>query len=107
MAPMNPPAVMKNIIPVVMAGIMGIYGLIVAVLITSNITRPNGNMNLYTWDRAFKHFASGLCCGFSGIGAGFAIGEVGNAGVKGVGRNPKLFVGMILVMIFSEAIGTC
>lgn len=33
MGVMNPAAVMKNIIPVVMAGILGIYGLIVAVIL--------------------------------------------------------------------------
>ena len=33
-----------------------------------------------------------------------AIGQVGNEGVKRVGQNPQLFVGMLLVMIFSEAI---
>lgn len=34
----NPDAVMKNIIPVVMAGILGIYGLIVSVIIIQNST---------------------------------------------------------------------
>lgn len=33
MGVMNPGIVMKNIIPVVMAGVLGIYGLIVAVII--------------------------------------------------------------------------
>jgi len=96
-----------------MAGVLGIYGLIVCVLISSNITKPGTAtqggaavaINLYNWDSAFKHLAAGLCCGMSGVGAGYAIGEVGNEGVKRVGQEPKLFVVMILVMIFSEAIG--
>lgn len=33
MGVMNPQLVMRNIIPVVMAGVLGIYGLIVAVII--------------------------------------------------------------------------
>jgi V-type H+-transporting ATPase 16kDa proteolipid subunit len=33
MGVMNPGLVMRNIIPVVMAGVLGIYGLIVAVII--------------------------------------------------------------------------
>ena len=46
---MNPAAVMKSMIPVVMAGVIGIYGLIVAVIIVgmsafriaaTHITRP-------------------------------------------------------------------
>merc|ERR1719305_2264002 len=38
MGVMNPEMVIKNIIPVVMAGILGIYGLIVAVLVQSKIS---------------------------------------------------------------------
>ena len=86
-----------------MAGVIGIYGLIVAVLISSNIDKPS-SFNRYGWDQAFRHLAAGLCVGFSGVGAGYAIGEVGDVGVRGVGREPRLFVSMILVMIFSEAI---
>lgn len=33
MGVMNPEAVMKNIIPVVMAGVLGIYGLIISVIL--------------------------------------------------------------------------
>ena len=33
---MSPGLVMKNIIPIVMAGILGIYGLIVAVIISGS-----------------------------------------------------------------------
>ena len=36
MGVMNPGLVMRNVIPVVMAGILGIYGLIVAVIIQGN-----------------------------------------------------------------------
>jgi V-type H+-transporting ATPase proteolipid subunit len=35
--------VMKNIVPIVMAGVLGIYGLIVAVIITQAITPPTAN----------------------------------------------------------------
>ncbi|KAH9261894.1 V-type ATPase, C subunit [Batrachochytrium salamandrivorans] len=104
MGQMNPEAVMKNIIPVVMAGVIGIYGLIVAVLIIAKVDKPVGGINVYNWDGAFKSLAAGLCVGFSGLGAGYAIGEVGDVGVRGVGREPRLFVSMILIMIFSEAI---
>jgi len=36
MGVMNPQLVMRNIIPVVMAGVLGIYGLIVAVILIQN-----------------------------------------------------------------------
>ena len=34
-----------------------------------------------------------------------AIGFVGDAGVRAVGQQEKLFVGMILILIFAEALG--
>lgn len=37
---MNPAAVMKSMIPVVMAGVIGIYGLIVAVIIVGMSASP-------------------------------------------------------------------
>jgi V-type H+-transporting ATPase proteolipid subunit len=42
---------------------------------------------------------------FSGLAAGMAIGIVGDAGVRAVGQQDKLFVGMILILIFAEALG--
>lgn len=41
MSIMRPELIMKSIIPVVMAGIIAIYGLVVAVLIANNINPPS------------------------------------------------------------------
>jgi len=43
--------------------------------------------------------------GLSGLSAGMAIGIVGDAGVRATAQQPKLFVGMILILIFAEALG--
>ncbi|KAE9011818.1 hypothetical protein PR001_g15822 [Phytophthora rubi] len=94
---------MRNIIPVVMAGVLSIYRLIVAVIIQGSIDPPNGNAPKYGSYTGFAHLAAGLCCGLSGLAAGMAIGEVGDAGVCVVGQQEKLFVNMIL--IFAEALG--
>lgn len=40
--------------------------------------------------------------GLSGLAAGVAIGIVGDAGVRATAQQPKLFVGMILILIFAE-----
>ncbi|KAH6776297.1 vacuolar H+-pumping ATPase 16 kDa proteolipid subunit 4 [Perilla frutescens var. hirtella] len=53
MGVMRPELVMKSIMPVVMAGVLGIYGLIIAVIIST-----------------------------AGLAAGMAIGIVGDAGVR-------------------------
>ena len=44
MGVMNPGLVMRNIIPVVMAGVLGIYGLIVAVILQGAITQPSNGV---------------------------------------------------------------
>lgn len=57
------------------------------------------------WDcfsRGFVHLGAGLSVGLSGLAAGFAIGIVGDAGVRGTAQQPRLFVGMILILIFAE-----
>ena len=47
MGVLHPDVVMKSIIPVVMAGVLGIYGLIVAVLLASGSESPALNCLLY------------------------------------------------------------
>jgi F0F1-type ATP synthase membrane subunit c/vacuolar-type H+-ATPase subunit K len=59
----------------------------------------------YTLFAAFGHLGSGLTGGLSGLAAGMAIGIVGDAGVRATAQQPKLFVGMILILIFAEALG--
>jgi len=100
MGVMNPQLV-RNMIPVVMAGVLGIYGLIISVILTGNI-QESSSYNEY---KAYAHLASGLSVGLSALGAGMAIGIVGDAGVRANGQQPRLFVGMILILIFAEALG--
>lgn len=101
MAVMRPELVNQSIIPVVMAGIVAIYGLVVAAVISNNI-RPPPEYKLY---QGFLHLGAGLAVGLSGLAAGFAIGVVGDAGVRGIAQQPRLFVGMILILIFAEVLG--
>lgn len=102
MAIRKPELIMKSIIPVVMAGIIAIYGLVVSVLIANGLEPPNKGYTIY---KGFLHFGSGLSVGLSGLAAGFAIGIVGDAGVRGSAQQQKLFVGMILILIFAEVLG--
>ena len=83
-----------------MAGIIGIYGLVVSVLI-SDALKQDGYA-LYT---GFIQLGAGLAVGLAGLAAGFAIGIVGDAGVRGTAQQPRLFVGMILILIFAEVLG--
>jgi V-type H+-transporting ATPase proteolipid subunit len=51
------------------------------------------------------NMGAGLSVGLSAMAAGFAIGIVGDAGVRGTAQQPKLFVGMVLMLIFAEVLG--
>ncbi|XP_045598356.1 V-type proton ATPase 16 kDa proteolipid subunit c [Procambarus clarkii] len=102
MSVMRPELIMKCIIPVVMAGIIAIYGLVVAVLIAGKLNPADKGYSLY---QGFVHMGAGLAVGLSGLAAGFAIGIVGDAGVRGTAQQPRLFVGMILILIFAEVLG--
>ncbi|VDC07082.1 unnamed protein product [Peniophora sp. CBMAI 1063] len=99
MAVLRPDLMMKNVVPVVMAGIIAIYGLVVSVLISGNL---GAQITLY---QGFVQLGAGLSVGLAGLAAGFAIGIVGDAGVRGTAQQPRLFVGMILILIFAEVLG--
>ncbi|KAJ8493763.1 hypothetical protein OPV22_015484 [Ensete ventricosum] len=94
MGVMRPELVMKSIVPVVMAGVLGIYGLIIAVIISTGIN-PKAK-SYYLFD-GYAHLSSGLACGLAGLSAGMAIGIVGDAGVRANAQQPKLFVGLVSV----------
>jgi V-type H+-transporting ATPase 16kDa proteolipid subunit len=142
----HPSSVMKNVIPIVMAGVIGIYGLIVGVIIGQSIVQPTGDReNVYSTYTGMAHLCAGLCCGISGLAAGLCIGIVGDYGIRAVGYRAsqitlfptdkeaagysnvpdsdaggggghhsedisgsddqnKLFVGMLIMLIFSEAL---
>lgn len=116
----NPTAVMRNIIPIIMAGVLGIYGLITAVIIQGQIVSNSpvaqtsvqisgkeyytAAMTVYSAYDGYRHLAAGLVCGLSGLAAGMAIGVVGDAGVRAVGLQADLFVPSVLILIFAEAL---
>lgn len=98
----TPEKIMRGIVPVVMAGILGIYGLIVAVIINNNIrTDPY----TYSTFAAFMHLGAGFAAGLAALAAGLAIGVVGDTAVRAYGKQDKIFVAMILMLIFAEALG--
>ena len=99
MGVLKPDKIIKSVIPVIMAGILGIYGLIVAVILNQKIGSE------YSYKKGYSHLSSGLCCGLSSLGAGIAIGIGGDAGVRALGQTDKIFVGMMLILIFAEALG--
>jgi V-type H+-transporting ATPase proteolipid subunit len=62
MAVLKPELIFKSIVPIIMAGILGIYGLIVCIIIFQKLNKDG-----YTEAEGYKHLAAGLCCGFSSL----------------------------------------
>ncbi|KAI7982322.1 V-type proton ATPase 16 kDa proteolipid subunit [Camellia lanceoleosa] len=79
MGVMRSELVIKSIVPVVMASVLDIYGLIIAVIISTGIN-PKAK-SYYLFD-GYAHLSFGLACGLAGLSAGMAIGIVGDAGVR-------------------------
>jgi V-type H+-transporting ATPase 16kDa proteolipid subunit len=51
------------------------------------------------------HLSSGLCVGLTGLAAGYCIGIVGDQGVRSYLLQTKIFVGLVLILIFAEVLG--
>ncbi len=59
--------------------------LVVAVLIAQGFSDPTQ----YSLFRGFIDMGAGLSVGLSGLAAGFAIGIVGDSGVRGTAQQPR------------------
>ncbi|TFY57646.1 hypothetical protein EVG20_g8458 [Dentipellis fragilis] len=127
----KPELIMKSLIPVVMSGIIAVYGLVVSVLIAggrkSHLTvRASMRLRLlrslfntinsahfssvdpsqdYPLFAGFVHLGAGLACGFTGLAAGYAIGIVGDSCVRAYVHESRVFVAMVLILIFAEVLG--
>ncbi|KAL5482709.1 VMA11 [Sanghuangporus weigelae] len=97
----RPELIMKSLIPVVMSGIIAVYGLVVSVLIAGALN-PSQPYSLFS---GFLHLAAGLACGCTGLAAGYAIGIVGDSCVRAYVYESRVFVSMVLILIFAEVLG--
>ncbi|KAG8415056.1 hypothetical protein J3458_008938 [Metarhizium acridum] len=82
-----------------MAQILSIYGLVSAVIMSNGIREK---MPAHT---GFLQLGAGMAVGLCGLAAGFAIGIIGDAGVRASNQQPRLYVGMVLILIFAEVLG--
>ncbi|KAK8049920.1 V-type ATPase [Apiospora phragmitis] len=97
---LRPEGVMQNTFSLCnMAQILSIYGLVVSVIISADLSEM---MSLH---KGFMQLGAGVSVGLSGLAAGFAIGIVGDAGVRASSQQPRLYVGMVLILIFAEVLG--
>ena len=86
----HPGGIIKNLVAIIMAGVLGIYGLIVAIIISGAVTAPKDGGNTYSQFTGWAHLAAGLCCGLCCLAAGGATGVAGEYGIKATGLRAEL-----------------
>lgn len=83
-----------------MAGILSIYGMVISIYIALISDRPP--VSLFAGS---MHFGAGLSVGLTALASGMAIGVVGDAGVRGFAKEPRLLNGFIMLLVFAEILG--
>uniref|UniRef100_A0A7R9WUW0 V-type proton ATPase proteolipid subunit n=1 Tax=Craspedostauros australis TaxID=1486917 RepID=A0A7R9WUW0_9STRA len=127
----HPNGIIKNLVAIIMAGVLGIYGLIVSIIISGGISAPTENGNTYSQYTGWAHFAAGISCGLCCLAAGGATGVAGDVGIRATGLRAelnhakanafggggrggeiveegdagKLYIGQVTILSFSGAIG--
>ncbi|KAK5100441.1 vacuolar ATPase V0 domain subunit c [Lithohypha guttulata] len=96
---LRPDNMVKSLTPTIMAGILSIYGLVVSIQISASIVAP------LPLAESFVYFGAGIAVGLSALASGFSIGIVGDAGVRAFAQQPRLFVAMVLILVFAEVLG--
>ncbi|PNP39347.1 hypothetical protein TGAMA5MH_08765 [Trichoderma gamsii] len=96
---LHPDRLMQNTLCSIMAQILSIYGLVAAVIMSNSVKEK---MAAHT---GFMQLGAGMAVGLCGLAAGFAIGIIGDAGVRASSQQPRLYVGMVLILIFAEVLG--
>lgn len=84
-----------------MSGIIAVYSLVISVLIAQDLD-PKSSYSLFS---GFMHLACGISVGMTGLAAGYCIGVVGDKGVRAYMSQSRIFVGMVLILIFGEVLG--
>ncbi|MBE3049689.1 hypothetical protein IMZ48_45775 [Candidatus Bathyarchaeota archaeon] len=51
------------------------------------------------------HLGAGLAVGLCCLASGLAIGAVGESGVRSLMYEPRVYIGMVLILIFAEVLG--
>jgi V-type H+-transporting ATPase proteolipid subunit len=99
---MHPEFIYRGLMPIIMAGIVGIYGLVSAVIIVPSVSSTPGGYNLFD---GYANLAGGLSVGLTGLASGVCIGVAGDAAARAMAEQPRLIMGAMLILIFGEVLG--
>jgi V-type H+-transporting ATPase proteolipid subunit len=90
-----------------------IYGVIMAIILSNKIKKPESSdyeLSQY-WDfpgfyyAGYGMFSSGLSVGLTNVASGVSVGIAGSSCAIGDAQDPSLFVKILIVEIFASALG--
>ena len=104
----------KNLISIILCEACGIYGLIIALLVSQQ-KKPSGNdpntiyeskANYQTAENSgYAAFWIGVTVGLSNVFCGICVGVLGSSTALVTSQNGSTFISMLIVIIFASAIG--
>jgi V-type H+-transporting ATPase 16kDa proteolipid subunit len=86
-----------SFIPISIAGVLAIYGLIYSIIVLSAVTTSA--------DRGYALFVGGLTVGLCCLASGIAVGAVGKQGLRSISQNKSTVVRVVINLIYCEALG--
>merc|ERR1712137_651304 len=89
-----------SFIPIIIAGVLAIYGLIYAVIVLQATTATD-----YSTNRGYAQLVGGLTLGVCCLAAGVAVGSVAKSGQRAIQKENGSPVKMIINLVYCEALG--
>ena len=99
----------KNLISVIFCEASAIYGVIVAIILTTKIEEAPWS-DEFGWPKfvmkgGYAVFGAGITCGLTNFICGVCVGIVGSSCALADAQDPQLFVKILVIEIFGSALG--
>ena len=105
----------KNLISIILCEACGIYGLIIALLVSQGKKPADATKSHEIYkdkatyqvaeNAAYSAFWIGVCVGLSNVFCGICVGVLGSSTALVTAQNGATFISMLVVIIFASAVG--